>query len=380
MPGTRTDRTTRLNWTLLRKTARDLRRRPAQSAAIAVIVMLGVLLFIASYDSFRNLTASYNRTYERLHFADLTASGGNPDLLAAAGPRCGGCRATCPLASMRDRPLTIDGTKLIGRVVGLDRRAGSTAWRSSTVAHPIPNADRSPSRNTPPSHFDLNPGDRFDVYDGVELANRRGDRGGAVARVPVAGAQPSGHPARLAFLRGPFRATATRCGADRTAGPQSDPGPDGRRHNENRPGPGCATPHVPRRAGCADPRRSALQRGPARGPQRFLRTCGGFSGAFPHRRGDRRIRGGHQGRARRASHHGCDARHGCPPGNRRQALPGVWRRGGNRRGGPWRCSRCGRHVAGHRPVYSLPSAFPTQWSATICPRRSSASPSASPPA
>lgn len=68
----------RPNWTLLRKTVRDLRRRPAQSVAIAVIVMLGVLLFIASYDSFRNLTASYNRTYDRLHFADLTASGATP--------------------------------------------------------------------------------------------------------------------------------------------------------------------------------------------------------------------------------------------------------------------------------------------------------------
>lgn len=151
---------------LLRKTLRDLRRRPAQSAAIALIVMLGVLLFIASYDSFRNLTTSYNRTYERLHFADLTASGGNPDLLAGSVRGMPGVQRVSTRA-VGDRPLNIDGTKLIGRVVGL------TGDGVNTV-HIIDG--REPGSGEPgqvaiekhaAESFDLGPGDSLEVFDGT---------------------------------------------------------------------------------------------------------------------------------------------------------------------------------------------------------------------
>ena len=58
-------------------------------SAIGATVMLGVLLFVASYDSFRNVQASYDRTYARTHFADLTVTGGDSDAIAAA------VRSTC---------------------------------------------------------------------------------------------------------------------------------------------------------------------------------------------------------------------------------------------------------------------------------------------
>ncbi|HZQ32611.1 MAG TPA: hypothetical protein VFB19_12860, partial [Mycobacterium sp.] len=67
---------------LRKKALRDLRRRLPQVAAIGVMVMLGVLLFVASYDSFRNLQASYDRTYARTHFADLTATEPDADAIA----------------------------------------------------------------------------------------------------------------------------------------------------------------------------------------------------------------------------------------------------------------------------------------------------------
>ncbi len=47
-----------MNSALKKKALRDLRRRLPQIAAIGVTVMLGVLLFVASYDSFRNVQAS----------------------------------------------------------------------------------------------------------------------------------------------------------------------------------------------------------------------------------------------------------------------------------------------------------------------------------
>jgi putative ABC transport system permease protein len=57
---------------LLKKTLRDLRASLAQSIALIVIVMLGVGSFAATVAAYRDLDTSYNRTYENLHFADVT--------------------------------------------------------------------------------------------------------------------------------------------------------------------------------------------------------------------------------------------------------------------------------------------------------------------
>ena len=54
------------------KVLRDLRASLAQSVALAVIVALGVASFIALAGAYRDLGTSYNRTYEALHFADVT--------------------------------------------------------------------------------------------------------------------------------------------------------------------------------------------------------------------------------------------------------------------------------------------------------------------
>src|ERR1700739_1283921 len=104
-----------MNRALPKKALRDLRRRLPQVVAIGVTVMLGVLLFVTSYDSFRNVQASYDRTYVRTHFADLTVTSGDPDALAVA------VRDTARVdrvatRTQADRPMTIGATKLVGRV------------------------------------------------------------------------------------------------------------------------------------------------------------------------------------------------------------------------------------------------------------------------
>jgi putative ABC transport system permease protein len=59
---------------LLLKTLRDMRASLAQSTALVVVVMLGVTSFVASVAAFRDLGTSYQRTYSRLHLADVTFS------------------------------------------------------------------------------------------------------------------------------------------------------------------------------------------------------------------------------------------------------------------------------------------------------------------
>ena len=62
-------------WT--RKAVRDLGRRRGQFAAIVATTFLGVALFGASFDAYRNLVVSYDTLFQRTHFADLTVSGGD---------------------------------------------------------------------------------------------------------------------------------------------------------------------------------------------------------------------------------------------------------------------------------------------------------------
>ncbi len=60
--------------TLLHKTYRDLRAALAQTGALVLIVALGIASFIALVGAYRDLSSSYNRTYDLLKFADATFS------------------------------------------------------------------------------------------------------------------------------------------------------------------------------------------------------------------------------------------------------------------------------------------------------------------
>ena len=53
------------------KVFRDIRRSRWQFIAVAVVIALGVAIFIGSYGSFQNLRSSYDRTYDELAMGDL---------------------------------------------------------------------------------------------------------------------------------------------------------------------------------------------------------------------------------------------------------------------------------------------------------------------
>ncbi len=94
-------------------------RQKLQFIAIIVTIVLGVTLFGASYDAFRNLKASYNKTYETLSFADLTVSGGDIDKLMIEAQKVDGVEHVTKRDTI-DIPFRINGThKLVGRVVGM---------------------------------------------------------------------------------------------------------------------------------------------------------------------------------------------------------------------------------------------------------------------
>jgi putative ABC transport system permease protein len=152
---------------LQKKALRDLRRRLPQIAAIGVTVMLGVLLFVASFDSFRNVQASYDRTYARTHFADWTVTGGDPDAIAAAVRNAAGVEGVAT-RTQADQPMRIGDTKLVGRVVGVP--PGSEINHIDLVAGQLPDLPH-PDQVVVERHtadtFGLAPGQRVQVFDGT---------------------------------------------------------------------------------------------------------------------------------------------------------------------------------------------------------------------
>ncbi|WP_186242625.1 ABC transporter permease [Mycobacterium simulans] len=147
---------------LHKKALRDLRRRLPQVAAIGATVMLGVLLFVASYDSFRNVQASYDRTYARTHFADLTVTGGDVDTIAAAVRNASGVDRI-EIRTQADRPLTIGATKLVGRVVGIPAANGIN--EIDLIAGRLPDPDQVVVERHTADTFGLTAGKNVRVFD-----------------------------------------------------------------------------------------------------------------------------------------------------------------------------------------------------------------------
>lgn len=88
-----------------------------QFLAVGATVVIGVMMFAATYDSYRNLTASYEQTYDRLAFADMTISGGDEDLTSTLRAISG--VQTITVRHSADLPITIGPNTLRGRLIGM---------------------------------------------------------------------------------------------------------------------------------------------------------------------------------------------------------------------------------------------------------------------
>ncbi|MCJ7712679.1 MAG: FtsX-like permease family protein, partial [Chloroflexi bacterium] len=150
---------------LRRSLRRDLRARWAQFVTVGVTITLGVALFGASFDAFQNLTASYQAMYDQLAFADLVASGGPVEQVAAAGGAVAGVDATTTRA-VGEVPVRIGSHDQLARIVGLPAD-GKPAVDAVLV---LRGTNLDPARGDPvlvEQHLagagGLEPGDRLDV-------------------------------------------------------------------------------------------------------------------------------------------------------------------------------------------------------------------------
>jgi putative ABC transport system permease protein len=104
--------------TLRTKLRRDIRRQRGAFIAITVTIFLGVTLFGATYDAFRNLKASYDQAFTQYRFADLTVTGEKASRLAELARKAPGVEAV-QTRTQTDLPIRIGPDKFLGRVVGV---------------------------------------------------------------------------------------------------------------------------------------------------------------------------------------------------------------------------------------------------------------------
>jgi putative ABC transport system permease protein len=88
-----------------------------QFLAVGATVVIGVMMFAATYDSYLNLTASYEQTYDRLAFQDMMIAGGDDGLPATLEDIDGVSAVT--VRHTADLPITIGSTTLRGRLIGM---------------------------------------------------------------------------------------------------------------------------------------------------------------------------------------------------------------------------------------------------------------------
>ncbi|MCL1587374.1 MAG: ABC transporter permease [Actinomycetia bacterium] len=149
---------------LARKRRRDIKRQKWQFLAVGVTIVIGVMMFAATYDSYLNLTASYEQTYDRLAFADMTIAGGDEGLASTLAEIDGVQKVT--VRHSADLPVTIGVDTLRGRLIGtqvpdqpdinkLDVQAGEYLAESGAIEAI---AEVHVART-----FDMNPGDTFTV-------------------------------------------------------------------------------------------------------------------------------------------------------------------------------------------------------------------------
>ncbi len=155
---------------LRRKVRRDLARQRWQFVSVAVTVFLGVVLFAASYDAFLNLEASYEQTYDRLAFADLTITGGDSaELVRRLGDRDG----VEAVATRRqaDIGLRVDRAHaLLGRIVELPDFDQPSVNKVDVLTGSWPPVDDPASvlvERHMAEHFGLEPGSQVEIRTGT---------------------------------------------------------------------------------------------------------------------------------------------------------------------------------------------------------------------
>jgi putative ABC transport system permease protein len=147
---------------LVRKLRRDVWRQRWQFAAVVVVIAIGVAVYVAAADSYRNLGQSFDRAYAEQRLPDVVLSG-------PAAVELGDLAAALPgdpVTAVRvqgDVGIRIRGHKLLGRAVGVPEGQQPEVARLALHAGELPRAGTVVVEQHLADHYGLRPGDTVEL-------------------------------------------------------------------------------------------------------------------------------------------------------------------------------------------------------------------------
>lgn len=151
--------------TLTTKLRRDIQRGWLQFVAITVTITLGVALFAASFDAYRNLDASYANLHRQLASADLWVTGGDTRAIASQVRGAAGIAAV-ETRVQADVPVRIGEDKLRGRIIGVPLRGAQINQQLVLVGDHVEGDRTALVERHLYDHLDLAPGQTVGIFAG----------------------------------------------------------------------------------------------------------------------------------------------------------------------------------------------------------------------
>ena len=152
-----------VNRVLARKLRRDVWRQRAQFAAVVVVVAMGIAVFVAASDAYRDLNDSFDRAYATQRLPDVVLTGPNVNLPSREVAALPGD----PVVTTRtqaDIGARIGDHALLGRVVGIPDAGQPDVARLAVRSGRLPGPGEVLVEQHLAEHFHLRPGDRVELF------------------------------------------------------------------------------------------------------------------------------------------------------------------------------------------------------------------------
>lgn len=148
---------------LARKLRRDVWRQRGQFVAVIIVIAMGIAVFVAASDAYRNLNDSFDRAYATQRLPDVVLTGPAVTALSADTTRLPGD----PLVAARmqaDVGARVGGHPLLGRLVSIPEGGQPDVSRLAVRTGHLPVGDEVVVEQHLADHFRLRPGDTIELY------------------------------------------------------------------------------------------------------------------------------------------------------------------------------------------------------------------------
>jgi putative ABC transport system permease protein len=138
-------------------------RQRGQFAAVIVVIAMGIAVFVAASDAYRNLNDSFDRAYSTQRLPDVVLSGPNAATLAAEAANLPGH----PLVTSRvqaDVGARVGDHALLGRIVSIPNAAQPDVAQLAVRSGRLPSSGEVLVEQHLADHFGLRPGDTIELF------------------------------------------------------------------------------------------------------------------------------------------------------------------------------------------------------------------------